>query len=285
MCARPHSDKSSCCVCVDYIRNMASVFSGSVLLSLDVCGRAPETSSPSSVRLMPLASLCVRVNIGSQVSSIPAGSSGGRGNDNIQSIGNRVKSHLCKWIKSDDCTVCVSEHCGVKSCWDVTLLCSHQMNLHRVEGLKSSAASWWLDSCSGFFGLLDSPLWSFPSHNSTGWPRGSMLGQKRDCPLTLQAFLVEWLMHFKVDPAGMDAITHLRGLRVSLTIPLSHVFHSKQHRYDSRGSAILNSNQRAQSPVANSLLAGCCFCWDFVHFAVLVQTYPWHSSCSFVCLC
>lgn len=101
VCARPHSDKSSCCVWVgvDYNRNMASVFSGSVLLSLDVCGRAPETSLPSSVRLMPLASLCVHVKIGSQVSSIPADYSGSRGNDNSQNIGNRVKSHYASGSK------------------------------------------------------------------------------------------------------------------------------------------------------------------------------------------
>lgn len=73
---------------------MASVFSGSVLLSLDVCGRAPETTLPSSVRLLPLASLCVHVKTGSQVYSIPAGYSGGRGNANSQYIGNRVKSHF-----------------------------------------------------------------------------------------------------------------------------------------------------------------------------------------------
>lgn len=79
---------------MDYIRKKASVFSGSVLLSLDVCGRAPETSLPSSVRRLPLASLCVHVKIGSQVSSIPADYFGSRGNDSSQSIGNRAKSHV-----------------------------------------------------------------------------------------------------------------------------------------------------------------------------------------------
>lgn len=73
---------------------MASLFSGSVLLSLDVCGRAPETSLPSSVRLMPLALLCVHVKTGSQVYSIPADYSGSRGNDNSQYIGKSDEPFL-----------------------------------------------------------------------------------------------------------------------------------------------------------------------------------------------
>lgn len=81
------------------VRNTASVFSESELLSLDVCGRAPETSLPSSVRLMPLASLCVHEKTGSQVSSIPADYSGSRGNGNSQNIGNRVKSHFASGSK------------------------------------------------------------------------------------------------------------------------------------------------------------------------------------------
>lgn len=50
---------------------------------------------------------------------------------------------------------------------------------------------------TAFFSLLDSRLLSFPPVISTGWPRVSTLGQKPDCPLTLQAFLAERLMHFK----------------------------------------------------------------------------------------
>lgn len=66
---------------------------------LDVCGRAPETFLPFSVKLMPLASLCVHLKIRSQVSSIPANYSGSCGNDNGQSIGNRVKSHFASGSK------------------------------------------------------------------------------------------------------------------------------------------------------------------------------------------
>lgn len=47
----------------------------------------------------------------------------------------------------------------------------------------------------GFFVLPDSRLWSFAPDISTGRPRISLLGQKPDCPLTPQAFLVERPMH------------------------------------------------------------------------------------------
>lgn len=50
---------------------------------------------------------------------------------------------------------------------------------------------------TGYFGLLASRILSFPPDISTSWSRVSMLAHKLDCPLTLQAFLVEWLMRFK----------------------------------------------------------------------------------------
>lgn len=153
------------------------------------------------LRLMPLASLCVHVKIGSQVSSIPADYSGSRGNDNSQSIGNRVKSHFASGSKL---TIVQFVWVNIMELNHVEMwLCCAAIRL-ACTGKKTKELSSFLvaaftlgERTTGFFGLLDSRLWSFPPDISTGWPHVSMLGQKRDCPLTLKAFLVEWLMHFK----------------------------------------------------------------------------------------
>lgn len=111
VCVRVLTVIRAAVVCVDSVRNAASVVSGSVLLSLDVCGRAPETSSPSSVTL---SLHCASVNTGSQVSSIPAGYPGSRGNSSSQSIGNRAKSHFASgWKLTAVQLVCVNV---VESC-------------------------------------------------------------------------------------------------------------------------------------------------------------------------
>lgn len=132
MCVRVLTVIRAAVVCVDSVRNAASVVSGSVLLSLDVCGRAPETSSPSSVTL---SFHCASVNTGSQVSSIPAGYPGSRGNGSSQSIGNRAKSHFASgWKLTVVQLVCVNV---VESCWGVTSLCSHRIHLHRWQNRRA----------------------------------------------------------------------------------------------------------------------------------------------------
>lgn len=156
------SVQSSCCawVGVDYIRNKASVFSGSVFLSLDVCGRAPETSLPSSVRLMPLASLCVHVKktkkkpTGSQVYSTPADYCCSCGNDNIKYIGKRVTSHFYtnKWWKR---SASGSKPTILQFAWvNIVELNHFEMGLCCTlsRSLKSSAALWSLYS-----GLVSAP--------------------------------------------------------------------------------------------------------------------------------
>lgn len=146
VCVRVLTVIRAALVCVDSVRNAASVVSGSVLLSLDVCGRAPETSSPSSVTL---SLHCASVNTGSQVSSIPAGYPGSRGNGSSQSIGNRAKSHFASGWKL---TVVQRERCGVLLRCDFAAQPSDSPA--QVTGPKSSAASWGLRSCSGLVGRV-----------------------------------------------------------------------------------------------------------------------------------